>query len=68
MTIQDRINKPDHPFWHKVGEVATKVAQPLGTLAILIFVPPPYKEEAIATWVAITSAIFGATKLTINTH
>lgn len=64
MNIQERWKAPDHPFWKKVGNVISKIAAPAGTLVILLFVPQPYKEEAIAVWVALTSAILGASKLT----
>lgn len=64
MNITERIKSPDHPFWSKVANIAAKVVGPAGTLAILIFVPAPYKDQAVAVWVALTSAIVGGTKLT----
>lgn len=64
--IVKQVKKPDHPFWKKVGTIAFNVAQPLGSLAILAFVPAPYKDPAIALWIALCNAIKGATKLTVD--
>ena len=73
MTIQEvksdlvkQYNKPDHPFWAKVGNFCAIIGGPVGALAIFIFVPAPYKEPAAAAWAAIMGAIKGATKLTSN--
>lgn len=68
MKLTERIKKPDNPFWKKVGNFAALVAAPAGTLAILIFVPDPFKQTAIATWSALMAAIKGLTKLSVNIH
>lgn len=62
--IKTVIAKPDHPFWRKVGNWAVLVGAPIGTLAILILVPDPYKQPSIAAWSAIMAAIKGGSKLT----
>jgi hypothetical protein len=66
MTIKERIDKPDNPFWRKVGNFAVIIAGPVGTLAILIFVPAPFKEPGIAAWSAIVAGIKAASKLTVK--
>lgn len=66
MSIQERIKKPDHPFWKKVGNLARNLAQPIGAIVILAFVPPPFKEPATAAWIVVCNAIKGATKLSIQ--
>jgi len=62
--IQSRIEQPDHPFWKRVGNFAVIVAGPIGTLAILIFVPVAYKDASVAAWAALVAAIKAGTKLT----
>lgn len=62
--IVNQVKKPDHPFWAKVGKNAIEIAQPLGALAILLFVPAPLKDYAAASWIALCNVIKGATKLT----
>ena len=57
-------NKPDHPFWKKVGNFAAIIAGPVGTLVIVIFVPEPFKNASVASWAAIVAAIKATTKLT----
>jgi hypothetical protein len=64
--IQSTWNKPDNPFWKKVGNFCTIIASPAGTLAILIFVPEPFKQASIAVWVSIMAAIKATTKLTVK--
>ena len=64
MTIKERIKKPDHPGWQKIGDIAITVAQPLGVLAIMIFVPTAYKDYAVGACIGLCNAIKGATKLT----
>lgn len=66
MSIKERYNQEDHPFWKRVGNFAAIVAAPAGTLVILILVPEPYKEAAIATWSAIMAGVKGLSKLTTN--
>ena len=56
--------KPDNPRWNKIGNAAIFIAQPLGILAILIFVPTEYKDASVAAWVAIITALKAGTKLT----
>lgn len=64
MNIQERIKAPDHPVWKRIGNWAAIIGAPAGTLLILIFVPAPYKEPAVATWAAIMAALKAGTKLT----
>ena len=68
MTTAKRIrrawNRPDNPTWRKVGNIAVMVAGPVGTLAILIFVPAPFKDASIAAWSALVAAVKAGTKLT----
>ena len=66
MNIKERYNHEDHPFWKRVGNFAAIVAAPAGTLVILILVPDPYKQAAVATWSAIMAGLKGFSKLTVN--
>jgi len=62
--IKSDWKKPDDPWWRKVGNFAILIASPVGTLAILICVPQPYKDASVAAWVAICTALKAGTKLT----
>lgn len=64
--IKKIVAKPDNPTWRKIGNYAAIVGGPLGTLVILIFVPDPYKQSAVATWSAIMGAIKAGSKLTVK--
>ena len=68
MTIQERIKKPDHPKWRKIGDIAINIAQPVGVLAIMIFAPAAYKEYAVAAWIGVCNAIKAGTKLATNNN
>lgn len=56
--------KPDNKFWKTIGNICAIVGGPVGTLAIMIFVPTEYKDASIAAWVALMSAIKAGSKLT----
>ncbi len=62
--IESNWNKPDNPVWRKIGNFAVLIAGPVGTLAILIFVPPAFKDASIAAWSALVAAVKVGTKLT----
>ncbi len=59
-------NKPDNPKWKVWGNRAVIFAAPIGALAILIFVPAPFKDPAAATWAVLMGAFKGLTKLTTD--
>lgn len=64
--VTDQIAKPDHPFWKKVGNKILFVADPVGMLLILIFVPPGLKTASLAVWNAVCITAKGATKFTVD--
>ena len=62
--IQRVLNKPDHPFWKRIGNTAIYILSPVGTLLITLFVPEPYKATALAVWNTLCIALKGGTKFT----
>lgn len=62
--IKAQVAKPDHPFWRKLGKFAQQIAQPVGSILILAFVPAEYKAETTAIWIAACNVFKGATRLT----
>ncbi len=63
-SIAKQIAKPDHPFWRKVGNWAVIVAAPVGTVAIEVFIPDPWKRVIQVAWNSIMSLIKFGSKLT----
>lgn len=59
-------NKPDHPFWSKVGNFCSIFLAPAGVAVIEIFVPAPYKKIVAVVWATAMGAIKGGTKLTVD--
>ena len=57
-------NKPDDPKWKKIGNQLIFIADPVGTLLILIFVPPGLKAASVAVWNAFCIVAKALTKLT----
>jgi len=57
-------NKPDHPFWKKIGNFCVIVLAPVGTVAIEILVPEPYKKVASVGWASLMAFIKAGTKFT----
>jgi len=65
--IQNNLQKPDDPFWKKVGNQAIYVLAPVGTLLFTLFVPEPYKATVLAVWNTLCIALKGGTKFTAKT-
>ena len=70
-TVQSKVdqivtvwNKPDDPKWKKIGNQIIFLADPVGMLLILIFVPVGLKTASLAVWNALCLTLKGMTKLT----
>lgn len=59
-------NKPDNPFWKKVGNYALFIFGPVGTAVIQVFIPEPWKNIASVAWNTIILLFKGSTKLTTD--
>ena len=59
-------NTPDNPKWKVWGNRCAIFLAPIGGLAILLFVPEPYKTYAAEAWAVLMGTLKGVSKLTTD--